>query len=164
MDLDTNTLVALYGLIFKDENPTWTKDQIKEHLDKRFIFNSRYINNLLRKTLSPDPKSQDSCCAPPDRDFETKNRGRFTRNREDFATNTGSNYDNQNRGSDTNHGNRGYYPNNDWNEPASRLNRVLTNSMKMYIEKLQYRENVNFDQKIKIFHNLCNCAGIPRIA
>ena len=37
--------------------------------------------------------------------------------------------------------------------------------MKMYTEKLQYGgENDNFDHKLKIFHNLCNHAGIPRIA
>jgi hypothetical protein len=61
--------------------------------------------------------------------------------------------------------NRGYNTNNDWNESAMGLNRVLANLTKMYTEKLQYGgENDNFDQKLKIFHDLCSCAGIPRIS
>ena len=37
--------------------------------------------------------------------------------------------------------------------------------MKMYTEKLQYGgENDNFYQKLKIFYDLCNQVGIPRIA
>jgi hypothetical protein len=35
----------------------------------------------------------------------------------------------------------------------------------MYTDKLQYGgNNDNFDQKLKVFHDLCNRAGIPKIA
>ena len=117
--LNLEAATALYRMMLKTDYPVWTKEQIKEHLDKGFIFKSRYINNLLRKTPSPDPKSQDLHCAPPDRDFKTENRNRSNRNRESFTADTGSSYDNRNRGYDTtydnrnrgydtNYGNRGY--------------------------------------------------------
>jgi hypothetical protein len=136
-----------------------------------------------RKPPPPDPESQD-----PRRDPEYGNwRGRLPKNREGFASETSTNYKNrnrgyetthenwnrgyetthknQNRGYDTSYGNRGYNTNNDWNESANRLSRALTNLIKMYTEKLQYGgENNNFYQKLKIFYDLCNRAGIPRIA
>ena len=35
----------------------------------------------------------------------------------------------------------------------------------MYTDKLQYGgNNNNFDQKLKVFHDLCNRTGIPKIA
>ena len=58
-----------------------------------------------------------------------------------------------------------YSDNNDWNESANGLNRALANLTKMYTDKLQYGgNNDNFDQKLKVFHDLCNRAGIPKIA
>ena len=174
MTLDTETATALYRMMLKTDYPVWTKEQIKEHLDKGFIFKSRYINNLRQKSLSPDPESQDFHLAPPDQEegfaletsnnYDNQNRG-YNTNYDNRNRGRGTNYDDRNRGYGMDDRNRGYNPNNDWNESTYGLNRALANLTKMYTEKLQYGgNNNNFDQKLKVFHDLCNRTGIPRIA
>ena len=136
VDLGITIKLLLAGLRTEREHPVWTKEQIKEHLDKKFTFQSRVIYDLLRKQETqksppPDPESQD-----PHRDPEYRNwRGRLPKNREGFASETSTNYknrnrdyetthknwnrgyetthENQNRGYDTSYGNRGYDTNND---------------------------------------------------
>ena len=176
VDLAIPLKTALAGLRGEREHHTWTKEQIKEHIDKKYIFQSRVIYDFLRKPENrknpppPEPESQD-----PRRDPEYGNwRGRLPRAREGLAPDTSTNYENrnrgyetarenrghdttrenrgyetthENRGYDTSYANRGYDNNNDWNESANGLNRALANLTKMYTDKLQYGgNNDNFDQ------------------
>jgi hypothetical protein len=113
--LNIETATALYGMVLKTNYPVWTKEQIQEHLDKGFIFKSRYINNLLRKTLSPDPKSQDFRRAPPDRE-------------EDFAPELSNNYDN--RGYDTNYDNRNRGCGTNYDKSTHECLRLLINELR----------------------------------
>jgi hypothetical protein len=140
VDQKLPAILSLLEVLVEEERSTWTKEQIKEHLDRRFCFDSRDIYSYLEtngllcdyipgeplRIPSPKIEPQNLCRAPSEGDPEFGKQSH-----------------------------RGYNPDNAWNKPG--LDRALTILNKMYTEKLHTYggENDNFDDNLKIFRELC---------